>query len=388
MNLSRMTGSLAKTLGEAPLRDGNQLELLVNGSEFVPRMLSAIDEAKAFIYLEMYLFESGQLATHFIQALIRAVQRGVRVCVVLDDFGARGLLDTDRLQLSHAGVELKLYNPVSWYPFSRWNKNFVRDHRKFLLIDNACGFTGGAGITDAFVEQAGVPAWRESMILIRGPVLADCQQLFEKLWLSLGGKALPVSEASSLPAVGKLSAQLVSSQGFSGQAIHRSMMHAIGRAQKRVWLSTPYFIPSRRMRRALLRAVRRGVDVRLLLPGQSDHPAVKLASQRYYTSLLKAGLKIYEYRPRILHSKILLCDDWVSMGSSNHDRITMRWNLEANLLANSSEFAGQVEKQFKVDFSHSEALDLKEWQQRNLWLRLRQQFWAKISNYLNRFRRH
>ncbi len=383
-----MAGSLIKSFEEYPLRDGNQLELLVNGDVFVPRMLAAIDAAENVIYLEMYLFESGKLATQFIQALIRAAQRGVRVCVLLDDFGVRGLLDTDRLQLSHAGVELKLYNPVYWYPFSHWNKNFVRDHRKFLLVDNTSGFTGGAGITDAFVEQPGVPAWRESMILIQGPVLGDCQRLFEKLWLSVGGKALQVSEASSLPVVGELSAQLAASQGFSGQAIHRSMMHAIGRAQKRVWLSTPYFIPSRRMRRALLHAVRRGVDVRLLLPGQSDHPAVKLASQWYYTSLLKAGLKLYEYRSRILHSKILLCDDWVSMGSSNHDRITTHWNLEANLIVPSSEFAKQVRQQFEADFNHSEVLNLKDWQQRKLWLRLRQQFWAKISNYLNRLRRH
>lgn len=382
-----MAGRLAKIFEDYPLRNGNQLELLINGDVFVPRMLAAIDAAQKSVYLEMYLFESGQVATQFIQALVRAAQRGVRVCVLLDAFGARGLLATDLEQLRRAGVEIKFYNPLRWYPFSHWKKNIVRDHRKFLLIDNVCGFTGGAGITDAFVEHAGVPAWRESMLLIRGPVLADCQRLFARLWQWLGGKALDGAGQLQLPAAGELPVRLVTSYGFSGQAIYRNVKRAIGRTRKRLWLSTPYFIPSRRMRRALLRAARRGVDVRLLLPVRSDHPGVNLASQWHYTGLLKAGVRIYRYHSRVLHSKILLCDDWVSMGSSNYDRFTMRWNLEANLIIPSSEFADRVQEQFEVDFSHSKALSLADWRRRHIWLRLRQQFWAKIANYLDRLRR-
>ena len=388
MDVSRLSKHLAKTVEEYPLRQGNQFELLVNGDAFVPRMLEAINAAEERIYLEMYLFESGQLATAFIQALIHAAQRGVKVCVLLDDFGARGLLQADRLRLQEAGIELKLYNPVRWYPFSHWKKNIIRDHRKFLLVDNTCGFTGGAGIADAFVEQQGIPAWRESMVFMQGPVLFDCQQLFEKLWQSLGGHFAHEAQLESFAIAGGLAAQLVSSQGFSGQAIHSSVMQAISGSQKRLWLSTPYFIPSRRLRKGLLNAVRRGVDVRLLLPQQSDHPSVNLASQRHYAGMLKAGVQIYEYRSRVLHSKILLCDDWLSMGSSNYDRFTMRWNLEANVIVPAGEFAKSVQQQFEIDFSHSEALSLENWQQRNLWLRLRQQFYAKISNYLNRLRRH
>lgn len=383
-----MVVSLAKISEEYPLRDGNQLELLINGDAFVPRMLMAIDAAQEFIYLEMYLFESGKMATQFINALTRAAQRGVRVCILLDDFGARGLLEEDREQLRCDGIEMKFYNPVRWRPLSRWKKNIVRDHRKFLLVDNNVGFTGGAGITDAFIERIDSPAWRESMLSIRGPVLADCRVLFEKLWRTLGGEVFNEPGRSQAPVAGELPVRLVASKGFSGQAIHRNVMQAIRRAQKRLWLSTPYFIPSRRLRRALLRASRRGVDVRLLLPGQSDHPVVSLASQWRYTGLLKAGVQIYEYQSRILHSKILLCDDWVSMGSSNFDRFTMRWNLEANLIIPSSEFSDRVQVQFEEDFTHSKALSLTNWHRRTLWLRLRQQFWAKISNFLDRLRRH
>jgi phosphatidylserine/phosphatidylglycerophosphate/cardiolipin synthase-like enzyme len=382
-----MAGGLAKMLEEYPLRDGNAFELLVDGEVFVPRMLAAIDAAQELICLEMYLFESGRVATRFIEAMTRAAQRGVRTYVLLDAFGARGMLASDREQLGRAGVEMRFYNPPRWYPFSHWKKNIVRDHRKFLLVDNVCGFTGGAGITDAFVGHAGVPAWRESMLLIRGPVLADCQRLFERLWRWLGGEAFTPGRPPP-PAVGALPARLVASHGFSGQAIYRSAKWAIRRSQRRLWLSTPYFIPSRRMRRALIRAARRGVDVRLLLPGPSDHPAVNLASQRHYSGLLRAGVQIYEYRSRVLHSKILLCDDWVSMGSSNYDRFTMRWNIEANLVIPSAEFAGRVREQFETDFSHSEIIALSDWQQRPWWLRLRQRFWAKIANLLDRLRRH
>lgn len=379
---------MARTSEKYPLREGNQLELLVNGNVFAPRMLAAIDGAREIICLEMYLFESGWLATQYIQALLRAVKRGIRVYIILDDFGTRGLLEIDRQQLNQSGIEIQFYNPVRWYPFSRWKKNIVRDHRKFLLIDNYCGFTGGAGITDAFIERAGAPAWRETMLLIRGPVLADCQRLFERQWRWLGGKMLDVARHSPPLPAGELPVQLVASHGFSGQAIYRGVKQAIRQTQRRLWLSTPYFIPSRRLRHALLRAAQRGVDVRLLLPGQSDHPAVQLASQRHYTGLLRAGVKIYEYRAGVLHSKVLLCDDWVSIGSSNYDRFTMRWNIEANLSIPSAEFSDRVTQQFEVDFKHSEAIRLENWRQRTRWLRLRQWFWAKIANFLDRLRRH
>lgn len=373
---------------EYPIRDGNQFELLVNGEVFVPRMLAAIEAAQQLICMEMYLFESGRVATQFIQALKRAAQRGIRVCLLLDAYGARGLLATDRQQLLEVGVEMQLYNPVRWFPLSHWKKNIIRDHRKFLLIDRSCGFTGGAGITDDFVESEHFPAWRESMLLIQGPVLADCQRVFDKQWQWLGGKTLSEVKPSLPVAAGEHRAQLVTSYGFSGQAIYQTAKRLVAQTQSRLWLSTPYFIPSRRMRRALTRAARRGVDVRLLLPGQSDHPAVHLASQRHYLGLLKAGVRIYEYRAGVLHSKILLCDDAVSMGSSNYDRFTMRWNLEANLIIPAAKFATQVREQFERDFACSDALDLSDWQRRALWLRLRQQFWAKIANFLDRLHRH
>ena len=381
-----MTARLAKSVGEYPLRDGNHFELLVDGDVFVPRMLAAIDAAEELICLEMYLFESGEVATRFIQAMLRAAQRGVRVCVLLDAFGARGLLESDREQLVRGGIEMRFYNPPRWYPFSHWKRNIIRDHRKFLLIDNVCGFTGGAGITDAFISQAGKPAWRESMLLIRGPVLVDCQHLFDRLWRWLGGKALTPGHPPA--AAGTIPAQLLVSHGFSGQGIYRAIKQAMRRTRQRLWMSTPYFIPSRRMRRALVRAARRGVDVRLLLPEHSDHPAVSLASQRHYTRLLKAGVRIYAYRSRVLHSKIMLCDDWVSMGSSNYDRFTMRWNIEANLAIPSVEFAGQVRVQFAIDFVHSEIINLSDWQQRAWWLRRRERFWSKMANLLDRLRRH
>ena len=381
-----MTARLAKSIGEYPLRHGNHVRLLVEADVFVPRMLAAIDAAEELICLEMYLFESGEVATRFIQAMLRAAQRGVRVCVLLDAFGARGLLESDREQLVRGGIEMRCYNPPRWYPFSHWKRNIIRDHRKFLLIDNVCGFTGGAGITDAFISQAGKPAWRESMLLIRGPVLVASPRFVARRGGGVGGKAPTAGQPPA--AAGTIRGQLLGGRGFGARAIARAIRQPMRRTGRRLGISTPFFIPSRRMRGALVRAARRGVDVRLLLPEHSDHPAVSLASQRHYTRLLKAGVRIYAYRSRVLHSKIMLCDDWVSMGSSNYDRFTMRWNIEANLAIPSVEFAGQVREQFAIDFVHSEIINLSDWQQRAWWLRLRQRFWSKMANLLDRLRRH
>ncbi|WP_126457028.1 phospholipase D-like domain-containing protein [Sulfuriflexus mobilis] len=381
-----MTGKKKSMASHFPLREGNQFELLINGKVFLPRMLAAIKAAQESICLEMYLFESGQVATDFIQALSAAVERDVHVRLLLDDFGARGLALRDREQIRHAGIELVFYNPLRWYPLSHWKKNIARDHRKFLLIDAHYGFTGGTGITDAFIERGQAPAWRETMLAIQGPVLLDCQQVFDRLWQQLTGVGPAEQFRDADLARGDVPAQLLVGYGFGGQAIRSSVMRAIGQARRQVWLSTPYFIPVRRLRRALLLAARRGVDVRLLVPGKSDHPAVNLAGQRHYAGLLRKGVKIYVYQPQVLHSKILLCDDWVTMGSSNFDRWTLRWNLEANLAIHSAGFAEQVCRQFITDFEQSRALALSAWQQRNTLTRLQQYFWSKVANWLDRHR--
>ncbi|MDH5633952.1 MAG: phosphatidylserine/phosphatidylglycerophosphate/cardiolipin synthase family protein [Gammaproteobacteria bacterium] len=371
---------MKKTGHVYPLRDKNQFRLLVDASVFYPAMLHAIAGAKNLVLLEMYLFESGRNAESFIQALIDARIRGAQVRVLLDDFGSRELNAWDRRRLTENGIELQFYNPVR---LGRWMKNLARDHRKLLLVDNRIAFVGGAGITDEFLpEQGSEHAWRETMVSAHGPVVADWCHLFHQLWPTEAcTQELPV-------AAGSMQGRVTSSFGFFASDIRRSVIGHIRSAEQRVWLCTAYFVPSRKLRRALRRAADRGVDVRLLLPGvRTDHPGVRRAGQRYYGRLLRHGVRIFEYQPRVLHAKTVVCDQWVSIGSSNLDRWNMRWNLEANQNIEDSGFAREAVAMMETDFSNSVECTWENWLGRPWRDRLSIYLWSRIGLWLTSWER-
>lgn len=375
-----------------PWRAGNRFELRVDAEGFYPPMLEAIARARRFVWLEMYLCESGAVANRFIEALAAAARRGVAVRVLLDAFGARGLARADRQRLADSGVALAFYNPLR---LRRWTANLARDHRKLLVVDGERVFVGGAGITDEF-DPPGQPKrrWRETMLEITGPVTADWQQLFAQAWArAVPDAALPPAPCVAAPAPaasggggeGGMRGRVLVAQNPVHREITRALLHDIRRARRRVWLQTAYFIPSWRLRRALRRAARRGLDVRLLLPGPyTDHPAVRYAAQRFYERLLAAGVRIFEYQPRVLHSKVALCDDRVSLGSSNFDRWSLHWNLEANQQVDDAAFAARVQAMFEADFACSVECRYPEWRRRAWWVRWRERFWGSVDRWLNR----
>lgn len=367
-------------------RQGICSRLLVDGDRFFPAMLESIEAARQYVLLEMYLFESGKVADRFITALTAAATSGVRVCLLLDGFGALGLDHKDRQRLAGSGVELAIYNPLR---IGRWQRNLFRDHRKLLLVDGVVAITGGTGITDEF-DSAVYPEqfWHETMLAIRGPVVADWQTLFVEVWNRWAEKHLQLPSAPSLIAQeceGRRG-RVVAQRSFPGRSeVMRSHVSRIRGARQRVWLATAYFVPSWKLRRALRRAAGRGVDVRLLLPGPlTDHPAVRQVSRRHYESLLRSGVRIFEYQPRFLHVKIALCDEWVSVGSSNLDRWNYRWNLEANQELFDPELAGQVEALFLNDFTQSREVDYHRWRRRSWSRRLQEHVWFKVSAMVRR----
>lgn len=367
-------------------RHGNHFVFLNDGAEFYPRMLQVIDEANEYVLLEMYLVTSGEVANSFIEALLRAAGRGVDVRVLLDGFGALGLTAQDRKRLTDGGVQLAIYNAPRLH---KRYANFLRDHRKLLLVDGRVAFVGGAGITDDFLLEGrpGTP-WREVMIEIRGPVLTDWQKVFASTWVMCGG-ALPLPQPSSAPAIaGKMMGRVATSESWQRGDLAHSVFRRIEAARVRVWLMSAYFVPSRRFRKALRRAVRRGVDVRLLVPGpKTDHPLVRHAARRFYGKLLRNGVRIFEFQPRILHAKMVLCDDWVSIGSSNLDRWNFKWNLEANQEIGDAEFAGHVAAVFESDFRQSLELSRRHWSQR-AWLdRVRERIAGMVDRWMERWPR-
>ncbi|MHB1397289.1 MAG: phospholipase D-like domain-containing protein [Trichloromonadaceae bacterium] len=365
-------------------RKGNAFRLLIDGKVYLRAMLEAIENAHSFIFLEMYLWESGLVSDRFIAAFNAAAGRGVKVHLLLDDYGCYGLQKRDRLRLQGAGVAVVRYNPIR---FHRWHRNLFRNHRKLLLVDGEVAFTGGTGLTDMFdPEVHPTRHWHEAMLELRGPVVWDWQRLFCETWEHWAGGPLyyPAVAAGPLPgtASGRLTTQ---GRAHARSEIMRSFITHIRNARYEIWMSTAYFVPPWKLRRALRRAAQRGVDVRLLLPGpRSDHPAVRYIGRRFYERLLRDGVRIFEYQPRFLHAKLLLCDQWVSIGSSNLDRWNYRWNLEANQETRGAKIVPEVRELFLSDMSLCREMDYASWQTRSRYRRLLEWFWGKVVSVVAR----
>lgn len=360
-----------------PWRAGNQLQLLDQGKAFFPAMLTEIDQATEYVLLEVYLVESGQLVDQWLDHLIRAARRGVKVALLLDSFGSSGLADRDREQLLAAGIRINWFNPLHWRKLS---SNLMRDHRKLLLVDGKTAYVGGFGLTDDFFGSE--HSWHEVALRIQGPCVADWQTLFWKTWHQARGRELVLPPCTSSEALKAGSeGRLVQGQGVYLHAIKLSLLRRIHRAQRQIWLATPYFVPSYRIRKALMAAAKRGVAVHLLLPGpQTDHPPVRYAGQRFYTRLLAAGVHIYEYQPSFIHAKVSLCDDWVSLGSCNFDHWGMHWNLEANQEVLDTGFAEEVLAWFVRSREQSLWLDKRLWQARSRGQKIREYLWGLLDS--------
>ena len=364
-----------------PWRSGGRFQLLVDGPQFFPIMLDAIDAAATFICLEFYLMESSKITERFITALVAARQRGVKIFMLLDDYGSHYLSMDDRQRLWAAGIQLIFYNPAS---LRRLYQSLFRNHRKLLLIDGKLAFIGGAGLTDEFMQPShAVMNWHEVMLQVEGPALEDWFDLFNRTWLEATHTPFPLAvsppDSRKEDQLGRVSI----AEGFGRQEINRSLIKRCRSAERRIWISTPYFIVSRKLRRTLRRAARHGIDVRVLVPGPiSDHPWVSHASRGYYMRLLRQGVRIFEYQPRFLHAKIQLCDNWVSIGSSNLDRWNQHWNLDANQEVDDSHFAAQIEALLTKDFGQSVEIRFQDWVIRPRWHRLREWFWGRIVHLL------
>lgn len=356
-----------------PWRARNRFRLFVQGNHFFPAMLAAIDAARERIALEMYWIETGAVAERFIGGLIEAADRGVEVFVLIDDFGSLELSYRDRQRLTAAGIALARHNPLRFRV--GWG-NLARDHRKILLIDDRWAFVGGTGISDEF---DGADGWRENMLRVEGDCVADWWALFTRNWQRWSDRACRPSRP--LP-IGDTPGRVVAGPGHVGRRpIEGTALADISRASQRVWLVTPYFMPPARLRQALVRARRRGADVRLLLPSAEtcDIPLFQGAGERWYEWLLGHGIRIFEYRARMTHQKILLADERVTLGSSNFDRWSLRWNLEANQVLHSPGFAAEVAELLDRDFAAAPELRLEDWRQRSVFARVREHFWGRFE---------
>ena len=381
-----------------PWREGNRFDILVDGSSFFVEMLASIKAAKKHILLEMYLIESGSVVDRFIVTLQQAAERGVQVHLLLDDYGAIGLKQHDRKRLEHKNIHLVYYNKLQSYNtvynlirvfLLKKKHDLYRNHRKLLLVDGEVAFVGGTGLVDEFdPPYHPEKRWRETMVRIQGPVVADWQHLFKETRDKNAEQPLSLQPVTpALQAEAQLERDTVNDIARYSE-VTLSFVHYISRARHRVWFATAYFVPTWRIRRSLKHAAKSGVDVRLLLPGPiTDHPAIRHISHRLYGRLLKNGIRIFEYQPRFFHAKCVLCDNWVAIGSSNFDRWNLRWNLEANQEIQDDLLAKQVEAMFVADFANCVEYTYEIWHRTSWYKRLLQGFWKKVEMFSQRIGR-
>ncbi len=354
-------------LGPAIL-PGNRVEYLENGDEIFPAMLAAIASAERTITFETYIYWSGTIGQEFADALAERARAGVKVHVLLDWAGS-GKMDAAVLEeLRSAGVEVEKYHPLKWYHLSRLNQ---RTHRKLLVVDGKIGFTGGVGIADKWSGDGQDPEhWRDAHFRLQGPAVAQIQAVFADNWLKVSGEILDGEiYFPALEPAGPSAAQMFSSSPTGGSESVRLMyLLAIAAAESSIDISASYFVPDDLTRRTLLEALRRGVRVRVIVPGEHmDVELVRAASRAHWGELLAAGAEIHEYAPTMYHCKIFTVDGTlVSVGSTNLDNRSFALNDEANLNLYDAEFAQRMTAVFEVDLSRARRITLEAWRARPL----------------------
>jgi cardiolipin synthase len=339
---------------------GNTIYTLNNGDEIFPAMLAAISSAKGTINFETFVYDSGEIPDCFALALEERARAGVRVHVILDAVGA-GKSAPYHAALRNAGVELVIYHSPWWLDVRR---NNYRTHRKLLIVDGKVGFIGGVGIADLWKGKASSPKeWRDLHYQVKGPVVAQLQAAFEDNWMSSRRELLLGSDYfPALAPTGQVAAAAFFSSPFRGRSSLEIMYHiVIASARRSLLIETPYFLPDRTLIEALCAAARRGVLVRIILPGKyMDQKAVQRHSRKTWPRLIAAGVKLYEYEPTMIHSKLLIADGlFVSVGSGNLDPRSLRINDEANLNVLDAAFAREQTRIFQKDLLNCRPVNLR-----------------------------
>ncbi len=350
-----------------PLHPGNRVTALYNGDQIFPPMLAAIRAATQTIDFETYIYWSGDIGQQFADALAERARAGVKVNVLLDWVGSLKMDGKMLKSMEAAGVKVYRYHPPSFGQLGRLNN---RTHRKLLIVDGRVGFTGGVGIAPEWTGHAQDPDhWRDSHFQVEGPVVGQMQAVFGDNWLKVSGEVL--HGAGYYPAVtahpGTVAAQMFSSSPSGGsESMALMYLLAITASTRSIDLSAAYFVPDDLTRKALIAAMKRGVRVRVIVPGPYiDSDTVRAASKAGWGPLLKAGALVAEYQPSMYHCKVLIVDDLlVSVGSTNFDNRSFRLNDEATLNILDHDFALAQRKAFEDDLVHSRVVSLAAWQNR------------------------
>lgn len=354
------------------LKDGNRVTVFTDGPAFYPAMLDAIRAARETINLECYIFKKGRIGTQFVDALAERARAGVRVTIVLDAIGSLGAFREAALPLREAGCRVEAYQAITWYRLGRLNN---RTHRELLVVDGHVAFVGGAGVADWWAYPEGRrPYWRDMMARVEGPVVTDIQGIAAENWLECCGEILTGPETyKAHERANGVSAFVVKSSPSDRSTVSRVLFQTlIEGANGRVRIGTPYFLPDKAFRQALIRTARRGVEITVVVPGShTDQRWVRLASRRMYGQLLEAGIRIHEYEPGMTHVKMLVVDDlWSAIGTTNLDNRSFEHNDEMNLVCRDAAVAARLTEDHVADIARSRPVTLDAWRSRPVWEKL------------------
>ena len=375
--------SMGVLLGPAIL-EGNKATELINGDRIFPAMLESIRGARKTILFETYIYWSGDIGNEFADALSERARAGVKVHVLMDWIGS-GKADEAMIdKMKVAGVEVEKFHPLRWYNLGRMNN---RTHRKLLIVDGGVGFTGGVGIAEIWTGNAQSPDhWRDSHFRVEGPVVAQMQSVMLDNWSKTTGKVL--HGAPYFPPIkpaGNQNAQVFSSSPNGGsESMLMMYMMAIAAATRSIDISSSYFVPDELTRKTLVSAVKRGVRVRIITPGEHmDAETVRRASRGLWGDLLEAGVEMHEYQPTMYHVKAMIVDGLMtSVGSTNFDVRSFRLNDEANLNVYDTAFARRQTEVFEADLKQSRRITFEAWRDRPWSDKLREHTLALIGPLL------
>lgn len=378
-----------------PLIAGNRVTLLFDGPATMREMMAAARAATSSINMETYIFDQDEVGNQFADLLIEKQRQGVAVNIMVDAVGAIATPAAFYDRMRAAGIRVLIFNPVNPAKAKgNWDLN-NRNHRKLMVVDGRIAFTGGINISSTYANSSlfrsrhkpdnvdgSKVGWRDTHVKIEGPAVAPLQYSFVKLWVQQEGGELPKAEYfPRLSPVGDKLIRVLAGNPEGDSTIYKALVVAISEAKKSIHITAAYFVPDQQIVDALADAARRGVDVKLVLPGVSDHSLIRYAGQAFYDQLLKAGVKIYELQIAVLHAKTAVIDGaWSTIGSANIDRRSFLHNYELNVVVMDPVFGRDMESAFNEDLRDSREVTLEQWRHRPWKDRLRE--WvARLGEY-------
>ena len=379
--------AVEEAIAGSPLTVSNRTTLFQDGESTYVAMFKAIAAAKDHINVETYIIEDDEIGKKFSDALIEKQKQGVDVALIYDSVGSLQTPKEFFQRLKDNGIKTLEFNPVNPLVAKKdWQVN-QRDHRKLLIVDGQSVFLGGINISSVYssgssgkrasdAKKKDQTPWRDTHLLVEGPVVAEFQKMFMTTWNKQKGEALP--DKKYFPPQVQKGKEVVRAIGSSsddgGGQMYNTLLSAIGSAETSVYLTNAYFAPDEKIMISLSDAVSRGVDVKIILPSKTDSSLIFHAGRSYYNDLLKSGVKIYERGDALLHSKTALIDGvWSTVGSTNLDWRSFLHNDEVNAVVLGVAFGAQMNAMFEKDLAASRQITLESWRDRPIVLRVKEQ---------------